>query len=95
MKKAEKSNGVDWLLKNHRDLIDAEFVLNADGGGIYARDGKPAIMTVDASGKALCRFPARTVKNPGGHSSLPLPDNAIYQLTDGLTAWSSINFRSN
>lgn len=78
-----KSNGVDWLLKNHRDLIDAEFALNADGGGIYTRDGKPAIMTVDATEKLYADFQLET-KNPGGHSSLPVPDNAIYHLTDGL-----------
>lgn len=78
-----KSNGVDWLLKNHRDLIDAEFALNADGGGIYTRDGKPAIMTVDATEKLYADFQLET-KNPGGHSSLPVPDNAIYHLTDAL-----------
>src|SRR6202162_2254310 len=78
-----KSNGVDWLLKNHRDLIDAEFVLNADGGGVYTRGGKPAIITVDASEKLYADFQL-TVTNPGGHSSLPVPDNAIYHLTDAL-----------
>ena len=78
-----KSNGVDWLLKNHRDLIDAEFALNADGGGIYTRDGKPAIVTVDASEKLYADYQLE-VKNPGGHSSLPVPDNAIYHLTDAL-----------
>jgi acetylornithine deacetylase/succinyl-diaminopimelate desuccinylase-like protein len=64
-------------------LIDAEFALNADGGGIYTRNGKPAIMTVDATEKLYADFQLET-KNPGGHSSLPLPDNAIYHLTDGL-----------
>ncbi len=78
-----KSNGVDWLLKNHRDLIDAEFALNADGGGIYTRDGKPVIVTVDASEKLYADYQLE-VKNPGGHSSLPVPDNAIYHLTDAL-----------
>ncbi|MGA2719943.1 MAG: M20/M25/M40 family metallo-hydrolase, partial [Candidatus Acidiferrales bacterium] len=78
-----KSNGVDWLLKNHRDLIDAEFVLNSDGGGVYTRDGKPVIVTVDATEKLYADFQL-SVTNPGGHSSLPVPNNAIYHLTDAL-----------
>ena len=76
-------NGVDWLLRNHRDLIDAEFALNPDGGGVYTRNGKPAMMSVDASEKLYADYQLE-VKNPGGHSSLPVPDNAIYHLTDGL-----------
>ena len=78
-----KSNGVDWLLKNHRDLVDAEFALNPDGGGIYTRDGKPLIVTVDASEKLYADYQLE-VKNAGGHSSLPVPDNAIYHLSDAL-----------
>jgi len=78
-----KSNGVDWLIKNHRDLIDAEFVLNADGGGVDTDNGKPVIVSMDASEKLYADFQL-TVTNPGGHSSLPVPDNAIYHLTDAL-----------
>ena len=78
-----KSNGVDWLIKNHRDLIDAEFVLNADGGGVDTENGKPVIVSMDASEKLYADFQV-TVTNPGGHSSLPKPDNAIYHLTDAL-----------
>jgi len=78
-----KSNGVDWLLKNHRELIDAEFVLNHDGGGITAEHGKPVMMEVDATEKLYADYQL-SVTNPGGHSSLPVPDNAIYHLTDGL-----------
>ena len=78
-----KSNGVDWLLKNHRELIDAEFVLNADGGGITANHGKPEMMEVDATEKQYADYQL-TVTNPGGHSSLPVPDNAIYHLADAL-----------
>src|SRR3982074_1370080 len=78
-----KSNGVDWLLKNHRDLIDAEIVLNHDGGGILSDHGKPVMMTVDATEKLYADFQV-SVTNPGGHSSLPRPDNAIYSLADGL-----------
>src|SRR5580693_4984772 len=65
-----KSNGVDWLIKNHRDLIDAEFVFNHDGGGILSDHGKPVMMTVDATEKLYADFQL-SVTNPGGHSSLP------------------------
>lgn len=78
-----KSNGVDWLIKNHRELIDAEFVLNHDGGGILMNHGKPLMMVVDATEKLYADYELK-VTNPGGHSSLPVPDNAIYHLADGL-----------
>jgi acetylornithine deacetylase/succinyl-diaminopimelate desuccinylase-like protein len=78
-----RSNGVDWLLRNRRDLIDAEYVLNPDGGGVYTRNGKPAIVEVDASEKLYADYQLE-VNNVGGHSSLPVPDNAIYHLASGL-----------
>jgi acetylornithine deacetylase/succinyl-diaminopimelate desuccinylase-like protein len=78
------SNGVQWLVKNHRDLIDAEFVLNHDGGGVLADHGKPVMMEVDATEKLYGDF-VLTATDPGGHSSLPRPDNAIYELADALT----------
>ena len=77
-------NGVDWLVKNHRELVDAEFVLNHDGGGVLADHGKPLMMEVNATEKLYGDF-VLTTTNPGGHSSLPRPDNAIYELTDALT----------
>ena len=78
-----RSNGVDWLLKNHRDLIEAEFVFNHDAGGIVVDHGKPIMMAVNATEKLYADFHL-SVTNPGGHSSLPRPDNAIYSLTDAL-----------
>jgi acetylornithine deacetylase/succinyl-diaminopimelate desuccinylase-like protein len=77
------SNGVDWLLKNHRDLIDAEFVINGDPGNIMMDKGKPIDVEVGAAEKLYADFQL-TVTNPGGHSSLPVPDNAIYHLADAL-----------
>jgi acetylornithine deacetylase/succinyl-diaminopimelate desuccinylase-like protein len=77
-------NGVDWLLKNHRELVDAEFVLNADAGGILAEKGKPIDVEVEATEKLYADFQL-TARNPGGHSSLPVPDNAIYHITDALS----------
>ena len=85
------SNGVDWLIKNHRELIDAEFVLNHDGGGVLADHGKPMMMEVDATEKLYGDF-VLTATNPGGHSSLPRPDNAIYELADALTRIGQYQF---
>jgi acetylornithine deacetylase/succinyl-diaminopimelate desuccinylase-like protein len=78
------SNGVHWLIKNHLELIDAEFVLNHDGGGVLADHGKPLMMEVDATEKLYGDF-VLTATNPGGHSSLPRPENAIYELANALT----------
>jgi acetylornithine deacetylase/succinyl-diaminopimelate desuccinylase-like protein len=86
-----KSNGVDWLLKNHRDLVDAEFVLNHDGGGIVTDHGKPVMMDVDATEKLYADYQL-SVTNPGGHSSLPVPDNAIYHLANGLVRLEHYEF---
>ena len=85
------SNGVDWLLRNNPELIDAEFVLNHDGGGILSEHGKPQFMSVDASEKLYSDYQL-TVTNPGGHSSLPVPDNAIYHLADGLARLEHYRF---
>ena len=79
-----KSNGVDWLLRNHRDLVDAAFVLNADSGGVTTLNGKPVNVDVEACEKLYADFQL-TAANPGGHSSLPTPDNAIYHITDALS----------
>ena len=86
-----KSNGVDWLLKNHRDLVDAEFVLNPDGGGIDTEHGKAVDMTVDASEKLYSDYQL-VATNKGGHSSLPVPDNAIYHLSDALVKLQHYSF---
>ncbi|HEX4582638.1 MAG TPA: M20/M25/M40 family metallo-hydrolase [Acidobacteriaceae bacterium] len=86
-----KSNGVDWLIKNHRDLIDADYVLNPDGGGVELHHAKATIFSVDASEKLYADYQF-TVTNPGGHSSLPVPDNAIYELAAGLGRLSQYSF---
>ena len=75
-------NGVQWLLENHRDLIDAEYALNEGGGGAM-KDGRHISNGVQASEKVYQTFTLE-VTNPGGHSSLPLKDNAIYHLADAL-----------
>jgi acetylornithine deacetylase/succinyl-diaminopimelate desuccinylase-like protein len=75
-------NGVIWLLENHPDLIEAEYALNEGGGGAL-RDGVPVANGVQASEKVYQSFTLE-VTNPGGHSSLPDKDNAIYRLADAL-----------
>jgi len=86
-----KSNGVDWLLKNHRDLIDGEFVLNHDGGEVQMDNGKPLALVVDATEKLYSDYQV-VVTNPGGHSSLPRPDNAIYELAHALVGLEQHKF---
>lgn len=76
-------NGVDWLLKNHHDLIDAEFALNHDGGEVQLDHGKSLALVLDASEKLYSDYQV-VVTNPGGHSSQPRPDNAIYELSHAL-----------
>jgi acetylornithine deacetylase/succinyl-diaminopimelate desuccinylase-like protein len=76
-----KSNGVAWLLKNHRELIDAEFALNPDSGVV--RPDQPLIVGFEATEKLYADYQVLAT-NPGGHSSLPTPDNAIYHIADAL-----------
>jgi acetylornithine deacetylase/succinyl-diaminopimelate desuccinylase-like protein len=82
--------GIQWLLKNHRDLIDAAFALN-EGGGVGLKDGKPIRNSVQTSEKVSVSFQLE-VRNSGGHSSVPRKDNAIYHLADGLVRLSKFEF---
>ena len=77
------ANGVDWLLKNHRTLVDAAFVLNTDAGGVTTEKGKAIDVGVAAAEKLYADYQL-TVTNAGGHSSRPTPENAIYRLADAL-----------
>ena len=90
------ANGVAWLLANHRDWIDAAYCLNLDAGGGQVEKGRRLRMTVQTSEKTNVSFQAQT-KNQGGHSSLPVKDNAIYQLAKGLARLSDrdLPFRFN
>jgi acetylornithine deacetylase/succinyl-diaminopimelate desuccinylase-like protein len=82
--------GVQWMLKNHRDLIDAEFALN-EGGGVGLKNGKPVRNSIQTSEKVPVNY-SFEVKNSGGHSSLPTKDNAIYHLAEGLSRLSKYDF---
>jgi len=84
------ANGVDWLLKNHRPLVDAGLVFNEGGGGT-TREGKPLFNAVQATEKVFANITVRTT-NKGGHSSVPRPDNAITQLSDALAKVGRYNF---
>jgi acetylornithine deacetylase/succinyl-diaminopimelate desuccinylase-like protein len=84
-------NGVEWLLKHHRDWIEAEYCVNLDGGDFMSDKGKKIYGAVQASEKVYVDFQLE-VKNPGGHSSRPTRDNAIYHLSEGLTRLSKFNF---
>jgi acetylornithine deacetylase/succinyl-diaminopimelate desuccinylase-like protein len=83
---------MDDLVKHHRDLVDAEFALNTDaGGGELSESGKPLVYGLQTAEKAYASFEL-TTHNPGGHSSLPRPDNAIYELADALKKVQGYSF---
>lgn len=76
-------NGVEWLIANHRQLIDAAYVINEGGGGTLSANATPIFHSVQAAEKVPIHY-TLTVLNTGGHSSVPRPDNAIYALADAL-----------
>lgn len=84
------NNGVQWLLENHRELIDAEYAINEGGGGAL-KEGRHIANNVQASEKVYQSF-VLEVTNPGGHSSLPVKDNAIYHLADALVRLRNYDF---
>ena len=83
-------SGINWLIKNHRDWIDAEYALNEGGWG-ESVDGKKISNDVQVSEKYVINFRFE-VHNKGGHSSLPVPDNAIYHLAAALDKLSKFGF---
>ena len=86
-----KYNGPQWLVKNHRDLVDAAFVINMDAGGVELDHGRPVVADVEATEKVYADYEV-TARNPGGHSSRPRPDNAIYELTAALEKLQAYSF---
>jgi acetylornithine deacetylase/succinyl-diaminopimelate desuccinylase-like protein len=83
-------SGIQWLIKNHRDLIDAEFALNEGGNGEISH-GKKVANEIQISEKYVVNFRFE-VHNKGGHSSIPVPDNAIYHLAGALTRLADFGF---
>jgi acetylornithine deacetylase/succinyl-diaminopimelate desuccinylase-like protein len=86
-------NGVQWLLKNKRELIDAEIAINEGGSG-QMKKGKYQINQVQAAEKVYQDFHLES-RNPGGHSSRPVRDNAIYHLSDALGRLAKFEFPAN
>ena len=85
--------GVQWLLKNHRDLIDAEYALN-EGGGVGIKNGKLIRNSLQTMEKVYLNYRLE-VLNKGGHSSVPSTDNAIYHLAEGLARLGKFSFPVN
>ena len=84
-------SGVEYLLKNHRSLIDAALALNEGGSGLLDKNGKPLYHGMQAGEKVFQTYRLE-VTNPGGHSARPARDNAIYHLADGLSRLGKFDF---
>lgn len=84
-------NGVEWLVKNRPHLVSAELVLNEGGFGVTDGQGKVLMTTLQVGEKTLQNFTLETT-NPGGHSSFPTPNNAIYDLSDAIEKVRSLSF---
>ena len=83
-------NGVDWLLKNHRELIESDYSLNEGGHG-ESIEGKRIALDIGLAEKTYADFRFE-VRNKGGHSSMPIADNAIYHLAGALTRLANYAF---
>ncbi|MEO8451250.1 MAG: M20/M25/M40 family metallo-hydrolase [Gemmatimonadota bacterium] len=84
-------NGIEWLIKNFPEVTTAEYCINVDAGEPQLVKGTMRTRTVQVAEKVSLTF-ALDVKNPGGHSSLPVPENAIYRLADGLRRVATLKF---
>jgi hypothetical protein len=85
------ANGVGWLLATHHDLIDAQLVINPDGGEAGMKQGRKLYVAVQTSEKNFLTFGVETT-DKGGHSSRPTNDNPIYRLAAALTRLSQYRF---
>ena len=82
---------IQWLLAQHRPLVDAEVAFNTDGGSVTTRAGRPVFFEVQASEKIYADYQLE-VTDPGGHSSLVRPDNPIYTLSAALVRIGEYQF---
>jgi acetylornithine deacetylase/succinyl-diaminopimelate desuccinylase-like protein len=85
---------IQWLLKEHRPLVDAEFAFNTDSGGIILKNGRPSLFTIQASEKVYADYQLEAT-DVGGHSSLARPDNPIYTLAAALERIAGHRFPLN
>jgi acetylornithine deacetylase/succinyl-diaminopimelate desuccinylase-like protein len=88
---SDRVNGVDYLLTNHRELIDAAFAINEGAGGLLSDDDEPLILQVQA-GEKIHQVYTLEVTNRGGHSSRPEPDNAVYRLAAATQRVAELSF---
>jgi len=88
---SNRVNGVDYILTNHRSLVDVAFALNEGAGGLLSADGKHLTLQVQA-GEKIHQVYTLEVTNPGGHSSRPIPDNAIYHLMGATEKVAKLSF---
>jgi acetylornithine deacetylase/succinyl-diaminopimelate desuccinylase-like protein len=88
---AKAFNGAEWLTKNRPELISAAFALNEGGGGLTDDHGKLVLQGMQIGEKAFQNYRVETV-NAGGHSSIPIRDNAIYELADALSKVRDLEF---
>jgi acetylornithine deacetylase/succinyl-diaminopimelate desuccinylase-like protein len=86
-----EDNGIQWLQAHRPDLLKAAYGLNQDDNGPATRNGKPFLLSIETAEKVYLSY-TFTVRNRGGHSSLPTPDNAIYRLAQGLIKLSQLQF---
>ena len=84
-------NGAQWLVNEHRELVDAAYVINLDAGGVELDQGRTVVADVEATEKVYADYQV-TATNPGGHSSRPRSDNAIYELTTALNKLAAYSF---
>jgi acetylornithine deacetylase/succinyl-diaminopimelate desuccinylase-like protein len=84
-------NGASYISQNLRDLIDAEFAFNEGGGGRTDGKGKVLVQSLQVGEKVFQNFRIEAT-NPGGHSSAPVRDNAIYELSDALLKLRDLEF---
>lgn len=84
-------NGIDWLLKHRRELIDAAYSINCDAGGGEIKQGRHLLESMQVAEKTYLSFRLE-VRNKGGHSSLPVKENAIYHLSEGLARLAKFDF---
>ncbi|HEY8735003.1 MAG TPA: M20/M25/M40 family metallo-hydrolase [Puia sp.] len=88
---ADDYDGVQWLIKTQRPLIDAAFCINMDAGEPQRKNGRRILRPVQVSEKGNF-YLTLEVKNPGGHSSQPSRNNAIYRLSNGLVKMEAYDF---
>ncbi|MEQ1820312.1 MAG: M20/M25/M40 family metallo-hydrolase [Terricaulis sp.] len=88
---SNRVNGIDYLVRNNRQWVQADFAINEGAGGMLTTSGQPIALNIQA-GEKIHQVMTLTVTNPGGHSSRPVPDNAIYRLSRALERLSAYNF---